>query len=146
MPKPKPLMPMTAPDPLILHYARYVAKGVRFLNSKVPGWTRPNKLAISDLDLRDIHSCVLGQLAAKSALTGAGYDLTERYRPDFWDAEHAMQIKGSDYGFNLTDPDKTRTDRQSHAEYDALNHLWAHAIRLTRRGEKVTVARLKEIA
>lgn len=139
-------MTKTKRDPFVVYYARYVAAGVRFLNKNVPGWTRPNKLAISDLDLRDIHSCVLGQLAAKSALTGAGYDLSERYSPDYWDAEQIMQIKGSDYGFNLTDPDKDRTTHEAMIEYDALNHLWTHAIRLTRRGEKVTVAALREIA
>lgn len=133
----------TKRNPFILYYATFVAKGVRFLNKNVPGWTRPNKLAITDLNLRDARSCVLGQLAAKSALTGAGYELTEN--PDYFDAVASMQIDGKEYGFNVSNFHLNSLDTERDS-FHALNHLWAHAIRLTRRGEKVTVAALRAIA
>lgn len=128
-------------------YAPRVVAGVAFLERKVPLWASADKLALSDLDLSNGTSCVLGQLAAKSAITSAGYELRNDIN-EYMSAVDALGIRGEDYGFNYDealekslpqDDDDAREDNES---YWVLNHLWTAAIRRIRKGKKVSPKRL----
>ncbi len=135
-------------------YAELVVRGVNFLNGNAKGWAKPDKISITDLELDNSHMCVLGQLAAKSALRSAGWDLT---RPDwdtdstdfeYSDALRAFKKEDEDWdeyehGFDWTnDAHVGATLGDNETGYEILNHLWAEAIRLRRGKKKVTAQKL----
>ncbi len=139
------------------NYAERVVRGVGFLNENAQGWAKPDKLKLSDLDLSDTRRCVLGQLAARSALRSAGWDLAEARQGsdpgrvgdyDYSDATVAFSSKypdfdAEDYGFewdNEVHGEGLFSD--STAAYEILNHLWTKAIKLRRSKKKVTVDKL----
>lgn len=124
-------------------YSTRVVKGVRLLNEKLGqgNWSRPSKLAISNLDLASGSKCVLGQLAAKSAITSAGYELYGA--DDYSGAVDALDINGTQYGFDTdTDLNEELGLEDTMDGFGILNHMWAEAIRMTRKGEPVTSAAL----
>lgn len=72
---------MSTQDPMTLARAR-VAKGVKLLNRKVPGWRK--KIKVKKLRMEDCWQCILGQLFGYA---GDGGD--------------ALKIKGwHEYGFD----------------------------------------------
>lgn len=121
------------------HYARLVYRGVNeVLEKRVPGWQK--KIHLPTLDLENADHCVLGQLAAKSALTSAGFDLEGG--SDFWAATYVLDISSQEFGFDITNGHEDRTDDA----YYVLNHLWTRAIRLRKAGKKVTINELTKVA
>lgn len=128
-------------------YAKRVAKGVRFCNETLPTWI--TKIELSDLELSDGNMCVLGQLAAKSAITSAGYALDERKMEEgsgYIAATAALDIKGFDYGFDIPSAgDDVGLGTLDGVEtYALLNHLWAEAILRTRQGKKISASKLAQ--
>lgn len=118
----------------ITKYAPLVVDGVKLLNKQLlPTWLK--KITLTNLELNDGQRCVLGQLAAKSAIRSAGYEL---YGDDYEAAIAALGIEGDDFGFNVN----CRIDNENEFDDDqgmyALNHLWVTAIKILRKGEKVT--------
>lgn len=138
-------------------YAPLVVNGARLLREQVPQWTSEEKLNLSDLDLANGEQCVLGQLAAKSAITAAGFEMSVG-RHNYIGATEAMEIAGEDFGFDLNDDlesslphplewveddgEERFGSRHSNESFWVLNHLWVIAIQLGRKGKKVTTKRL----
>lgn len=125
-------------------YAKRVVAGVKLLDKLLlPNWDR--KIKLSDLELENTQRCVLGQLAAKSALRSAGYSLG-REDADYNDAVTALDIEPEDYGFNSSmEIDGGVEDGLSDdAAFGILNHLWSEAIRLRRKGLSVNATALKK--
>lgn len=127
----------------LLGVADRVVRGVNFLNDNVPGWSSKEKLSIPDLDLCSTNRCVLGQLAAKSALTSAGYNLTRVNKGDNYEAAiNALNIDGADHGFDILGIDFVLGKEEEVNDYFVLNHMWVEAIKRTRKGKKVTNKKL----
>lgn len=130
----------------IRSYANRVALGVRFLNRTLPTWLK--KIKISELELSNASNCVLGQLATKSAITSAGYDL--RGDINYHGAVSVLKIDGFRYGFNYaSDEDGEALDVDEDTGFYILNHLWTTAIHMSKRGEKVSgpaLAKLMKVA
>lgn len=136
-------------------YADAVLKGVQFLNENARGWTKKDKLSISDLNLSSGEECVLGQLAAKSALTSAGWQLLDEDDDQIPDGEGDYEaainafskkfpgFSGAEYGFdwaNSLHADSLSLRGASDASvigYNLLNHMWTAAIERQRSKKKV---------
>lgn len=127
-------------------YAKRVVNGHHLLQDLVPGWTREDKIDISTLELSDGTQCVLGQLAAKSALTSAGfqldYDEDEGETPSYEHALVALDIEPYEYGFNTDSTVDYKVGITDTEGYFLLNHLWSEVILRIRLGKPVTVKNL----
>lgn len=124
-------------------YAKRVVAGVKLLDKLLlPNWDR--KIKLSDLELENTQRCVLGQLAAKSALRSAGYSLG-REDADYNDAITALDIEPADYGFNTNmEIEESVEELHDNISFSILNHLWSEAIRLRRKGLSVNATALKK--
>lgn len=131
---------------VVSEYADRVVAGVGILDEKLRS-TWPKKIELSELDLSDASQCVLGQLAAKSALRSAGYvfDIDPDTTPDYGNAVEVLEIEGDEYGFNTDHSLNEGIEWEDPDAFGLLQHLWTEAIRIRKRGEVVTRSALTAV-
>jgi hypothetical protein len=99
-----------------------VAKGMKLLDERVPGWME--KVELSELDLGSDCACILGQTSIQ--LGGSSYSYGEAVRvlfPNTPPSYYRPPAAVIEHGFYASNPD----------DYPALTQAWNNAIVARRR-------------